>query len=327
MRCRLFCHQYIEPFFLTPSSLNDVSSIAGELRKCGYQTGFFHGAENGSMGFEAYARTSGFKNYYGRTEFNKDKRFRGDLDYDGTWAIWDEPFMQFYAQTMTSMKQPFCTALFTASSHHPYSIPEEYQSKFPEEGDNPMHKCIRYTDMALHRFFNTASKQPWYNNTIFVITADHTNILDHPEYATDLGLFMVPIIFYDPSGEMPRGRMHCVAQQIDIMPTLLQYMGYNKPYIAFGIDLLNTPANNTWAVNHTGGGIYQYVKGDYIIQYDGGEVLAAYNYKEDWMMQHNLIGKNKFKEMKKELKAIIQSYMQRMIDNELVIRVKEKERE
>ena len=283
--------RFIEPFFLTPSSLNDVSGIAGELRKCGYQTAFFHGAENGSMGFEAYARTTGYKNYYGRTEFNKDSRFRGDHDYDGTWAIWDEPFLQFYAKTMTSM----------------------------------MHKCVRYTDMALHRFFDTASKQPWFKNTIFVITADHTNILDHPEYATDLGLFMVPIIFYDPSGELPRGRMHCVAQQIDIMPTLLQYMGYNKPYIAFGNDLLNTPADKTWAVNHTGGGIYQYVKGDYVIQFDGDDVIAAYDFKNDWMMQHNLLGTMKFKQMEKELKAIIQSYMQRMIDNELVVRAKEKE--
>jgi phosphoglycerol transferase MdoB-like AlkP superfamily enzyme len=125
---------------------------------------------------------------------------------------------------------------------------------------------------------------------------------------------------------MPRGRMHCVAQQIDIMPTLLQYMGYNKPYVAFGIDLLNTPANNTWAVNHTGGGIYQYIKGDYVIQFDGGDVLAAYNYKDDWMMQHNLIDDKKMvNEMEKELKAIIQSYMQRMIDNELIVRAKEKE--
>jgi hypothetical protein len=109
------------------------------------------------------------------------------------------------------------------------------------------------------------------------------------------------------------------------MPTLLQYMGYNKPYIAFGNDLLNIPADKTWAVNHTGGGIYQYVKGDYVIQFDGDDVIAAYDYKNDWMMQHNLLGTMKFKLMEKELKAIIQSYMQRMIDNELVVRAKEKE--
>lgn len=314
---------FVEPFFLTPASLNDVSGIAGELGKCGYSSAFFHGAENGSMGFEAFARTTGYDRYYGRTEFNEDKRFRGDIDYDGTWAIWDEPFLQFYALKMTDMKEPFVTSVFTASSHHPYVIPEEYKGRYPEEGTNPIHKCIRYTDMALKRFFDTAKKQPWYKNTIFVITSDHTNINDHAEYATDLGLFGSPIMFYDPSGEMPRGRRHCIAQQIDIMPTVLQYLGYSRPYVAFGSDLLSTADEDTWAVNNSNG-IYQYVKGDYVIQFDGKGITAAYNYKEDWFMRHNLAGdkqkKSTLESMERELKAVIQSYMERMINNKLTVK-------
>lgn len=314
---------FIEPFFLTPASLNDVSGLAGELGKCGYSSAFFHGAENGSMGFEAFSRTTGFQKYYGRTEFNADKRFRGDLDYDGTWAIWDEPFLQFYATKMSEMKEPFVTAVFTASSHHPYVIPEEYKDKFPEEGKNPIHKCIRYTDMALRRFFETAKKQPWYKNTIFVFTSDHTNINDHKEYATDLGVFGAPILFFDPSGEMPRGRWHSVAQQIDIMPTVLQHLGYNQPYVTFGIDLLNTPASKTWAVNYSNG-TYQYVKGDYVIQFDGKKITAAYNFKKDWFMRNNIkddkVLNPTFILMEQELKAIIQSYMQRMEQNRLIIK-------
>lgn len=88
---------FVEPFFLTPASMNNVSGLAGELKKEGYYSAFFHGAENGSMGFQAFARTTGFTDYFGRTEYDADKRFDGDKDFDGTWAIWDEPFMQFYA--------------------------------------------------------------------------------------------------------------------------------------------------------------------------------------------------------------------------------------
>lgn len=121
---------FVEPFFLTPASMNNVSGLAGELKKEGYYSAFFHGAENGSMGFQAFARTTGFTDYFGRTEYNADKRFGGDKDFDGTWAIWDEPFMQFYATKMGEMKQPFMTALFTASSHHPYVIPDEYKKVF-----------------------------------------------------------------------------------------------------------------------------------------------------------------------------------------------------
>ena len=311
---------FVEPFFLTSASLNDVSGLADRLGECGYSSAFFHGAQNGSMGFEAFARTTGYQKYYGRTEYNKDKRFDGEKDFDGTWAIWDEPFLQYYALKMTEMKEPFITSVFTASSHHPYNIPEKYKSRFPDDGKNPIHKCIRYTDMALREFFETAKKQPWYKNTIFIMTSDHTNAIDHKEYATDLGVYVAPILFFDPSGEMPRGQRQGIAQQIDIMPTVLNYLGYNKPYVAFGIDLLNTPADKTWAVSYNGG-IYQYVKGDYFIQFDGTKLKAAYNYKKDWMMTTNLVN-DKSKEavltaMTKELKAIIQSYMQRMQNNAL----------
>lgn len=315
--------RFKEPFFLTPASLNDISGIAGELGKCGYSSAFFHGAENGSMGFEAFSKASGYQKYYGRTEFNADNRFNGDKDFDGTWAIWDEPFLQFYALKMTEMKEPFVTTVFTASSHHPYAIPQQYSAQLDIKGEegNPMHKCIRYTDLSLKKFFETARKQPWFNNTIFVFTSDHTNISDHEEYRTDLGLFGSPIFFYDPSGEMPRGRRHCIAQQTDIMPTVLQYLGYNKPYVAFGIDLIGTADEDTWAVNE-GNGVYQFVQGDYVIQFNGTAVTAMYNYKTDWMLKHNIASEPSVADakarMERRLKGIIQSYMQRMLSNQLV---------
>ena len=144
-------------------------------------------------------------------------------------AIWDEPFLQFYAKKMSEMKQPFMTAVFTASSHAPYKVPERYAKQFPEEGGTPLHKCVRYSDMALRKFFETAQRQPWYKNTIFVLTADHTSLSTHEEYQTPLGRFRVPIIFFDPSGDMKPGRRPGIAKQIDIMPTLLGYLGFQHP--------------------------------------------------------------------------------------------------
>ena len=180
---------FVEPFFVTGYSLNNISGIAGELAHDGYTTAFFHGAENGSMGFQAFARTSGFQHYYGRTEYNADSRFGGDADFDGTWAIWDEEFMQYYATVMEQMPQPFMTALFTASSHHPFAVPERYSQTLHEEG-HPLYTCIRYTDQALRRFFDAASRMPWYRNTLFVITADHTNVNYQSAYNSPLGTFI-----------------------------------------------------------------------------------------------------------------------------------------
>lgn len=308
---------FIKPFILTPQALNRVDGIASLLAKKGYSTAFFHGARTGSMGFNGFANSIGFKEYYGREDFNRDGRFRGDDDFDGYWAIWDEPFMQYYSAKMSEMRQPFVTALFTASSHHPFHIPEQYKSVYKEE-ELVIHKCIRYTDNALRQFFNRSRKEPWFNNTIFVITSDHTNMSNHDEYKSDIGGFCSPIIIYDPSGELQPGMRDAVAQQTDIVPTLLGYLGYDEPYLAFGLDLFDTPAGETWAVNYLNG-VYQYVKSGYVMQFDGAKTIGIYELT-DYTMKNNLMGKVSGQpQMERELKAIIQSYMDRMIGNELVV--------
>ena len=309
---------FVEPFFLTPASMNHVSGIASILAAEGYQTAFFHGAQRGSMGFQAFSRATGFQDYYGREDYDADTRFGGDEDFDGMWAIWDEPFLQYYATKMSEMKEPFMTAVFTASSHHPYAIPEKYQSRYPEEGI-VIHKCIRYTDMAIGKFFEKASREPWFNNTIFVLTSDHTNLSDHAFYETDLGGFCSPIIIYEP-GHTDRNPMILdkIAQQIDILPTVLGMLHYQKPFFAFGIDVLNTPAEDTWAVNYLNG-IYQYVKYGHVLQFDGRQTKAVYALS-DSLMKQDLIGKiPQQPQMERELKAIIQQYMTRMTQDKLSV--------
>ena len=302
---------FVEPFILTPSSMNDYTGLAGILSKEGYETAFFHGAQNGSMGFQAFAQKTGFQRYYGRTEYEESC---GTDDFDGTWAIWDEPFLQFFANEMSKMKQPFMTSVFTASSHHPFAVPEKYKKQFKEE-ELEIHKCIRYTDMSIGKFFDTASHQPWFKNTIFVLTSDHTNMSNHAEYQTDLGGFCSPIIIYAPSH--PEGRtLDKIAQQIDILPTLLGMLNYPKPYFGFGIDVLNTPKEDTWAVNYLNG-YYQYVRHGYVLQFDGTSTTAIYSL-DDKLMKNNIRGKVEVQQqMERELKAIIQQYMERMKQDSL----------
>lgn len=304
-----------EPFVLTSASMNDYTGIAGLLRAEGYSTAFFHGANRGSMGFLALANKIGFERYYGRQDYAQDPRFGGDTDFDGHWGIWDEPFLQYWATKIGEMRQPFMTACFTVSSHTPFVIPDKYKAVYPEE-KLPIHKCIRYTDMAIGRFFETASKQPWYKNTIFVILSDHTNQSDHAEYQTDIGGFSSPFILFDPSGEIKPGMRDGIAQQIDVLPTVLSALGYDKPFLSFGCDLLTTPANQTYAVNYLNG-IYQYCKYGYVLQFDGQRTRAIYAL-DDRLMRHNLIGKiGQQAQMERELKAIIYQYMYRMANDKL----------
>ena len=232
-------------------------------------------------------------------------------DFDGTWAIWDEEFLQFFAQKLDQLPQPFCSALFTATSHHPFVVPERYRQTFHQEG-HPMYTCIRYVDHALQHFFHTASQMPWFQNTLFVITADHTNHTERPEYANPLGNYSVPIIIYDPSATLPRGVSDVVAQQTDIMPTLLNLVGYPYPYIAFGIDLLSTSADDSWAL-HYNNGIYQFVRHNRALFFDGEQTVGYQSLIPDTLPPADNTNDLQL------LKAIVQSYMQRMVDNRLVV--------
>jgi phosphoglycerol transferase MdoB-like AlkP superfamily enzyme len=309
---------FVEPYFLSSGSLNTVGGIAASLKDEGYYSAFFHGAPNGSMGFEAFAGITGFQDYYGLTQYAADPRYGGEADFDGTWAIWDEPFMQFMADKMGEFRQPFVTALFTATSHHPFVVPPAYKDKFPK-GTLPIHQCIGYTDHALRQFFAKAATQEWFRNTLFVLTADHVNVSDHKAYQTDLGTFRIPLLFYAPADPALRGRREGIAQQIDVMPTVLAYLGYDRPYLAFGQDLLHTPPEETFAVNYLNG-IYQYTQGDFLLQFDGERTTAVYNYATDPLLTHNLLGKVPRQAlMERALKALVQQYMMRMTEDRLVI--------
>ncbi|NWJ53160.1 MAG: LTA synthase family protein, partial [Bacteroidetes bacterium] len=137
-----------DAFTGSPYSNQKIQSIVSVCNDLGYDTSFYHGAPNGSMGFLGFGNILGFKHYFGKTEYNHDE------DFDGMWAIWDEPFLQYFAKNV-GKKQPFMTTVFTASSHHPFKIPEKYQGKF-KKGKIEMHEPIQYTDYAIKKYFETA---------------------------------------------------------------------------------------------------------------------------------------------------------------------------
>ncbi len=246
----------VEPYVLTECFNNNTQSLPYLLDKEGYHSSFFHGAPNGSMGYLAFSNLIGIQQYFGMNEYGNKN------DFDGYWAIWDEEFFQFFAGKLSGFPQPFISAIFSATSHHPFILPERYTGKFPE-GPHPINRCIGYTDMAVRRFFESASRQPWFNNTIFVITADHCQSQPQRDvYLSSTGSFEVPVIFYTPDGSM-KGKDPRLVQQIDIMPVVLGQLKYNKPYFAFGNDVLHEKGNNC-VVNYING-TYQLFYGDHVL--------------------------------------------------------------
>jgi phosphoglycerol transferase MdoB-like AlkP superfamily enzyme len=300
------------PYVISHYANNQINGLAELLKKKGYYSAFFHGAPNGSMGFDSFTKMAGFDDYFGLNQY-PDKS-----DFDGIWGVWDEPFLNFFASKLNSFKQPFLASIFTVSSHHPFKVPEKYTGKF-KKGPAPILEVIGYTDFALKNFFHEVSLSPWFKNTLFVITADHTNESVHKEFQNNFGAYCVPIIFFKPGSDL-KGFKHRIAQQIDIMPTILSYLNYDEPYIAFGNNLLDD-SYESYAFN-TNGSTYNLYMKDHILEMIDNKPVGLYNYKNDLFLENSLIGKEPELEsqMIEKLKAIIQTYNSRLIDNNMVVR-------
>jgi len=299
-----------EPYVLTEYYDDHINSLGSLLKEKGYYTAFFHGAPNGSMGFSSFVKLAGIDHYYGMTEYGHN------ADFDGTWGIWDEPFFQFFRRKMDEFPQPFFSTIFSVSSHHPFELPAQFKGKFPE-GPHPIHRTFGYTDYALREFFRQAANESWFNNTIFVLTADHTQTTPtHDVYLTSTGLFEVPIIFYIPR-EKREEISYIPMQQIDIMPTILGMLNFDKPYFSFGFDVFHD--QNKFVVNYQSG-VYQLIQDGYVLQFDGRKSVGLYNLGEDPLLKNNLVKRDTIRaeQLERNVKAFIQQFFNRVIEDRML---------
>lgn len=296
-----------EPYITSIYGSNQINSLANLLKTEGYYTAFFHGGTNGTMGFEAFSNLVGYDDYFGRKEYNHEQ------DYDGNWGIWDEEFLNYAAKKVDKQPKPFFASVFTLSSHHPYGVPEKYKNLFTE-GTLPIHKSIRYTDYALRRFFETIKNTTWYQNTLFVLVADHTSISDNTFYTNKIGNNAIPIIYFTGNHQL-KGLNNSITQQIDIMPSILDYLNYPKPYFSFGSSVFDSTANHFAFTYHNEE--YQLIASNYTLGFDGKKVTDLFNYTKDSLLQNDLKEKDTLlvKEMEAKTKALIQTYQQTLIHN------------
>jgi phosphoglycerol transferase MdoB-like AlkP superfamily enzyme len=299
-------------FISSSFALNKINGLPVILEKEGYGTSFFHGAFNGSQNFDQYAKVAGFDQYFGKDEYT------GKEAFDGKWGIYDEDFMQFFCNKLTSFKQPFFSSIFTISSHNPYKIPEKYKGKFPK-GTTIIQECIGYTDFSLRNFFKTAKKQKWYNNTLFVISSDHTSSEGDKDIdKTNIGLFSIPILFFDPSNPEFVGVNENNFQQIDIMPSILDYLNIKTEMVSFG---KSYKSKNNFVVYYLQG-TYHYIQDDYYLAFANNQPIGLYNWKKDIYLKTNLLSSNtkKANVMTKFIKAYIQTFYDRVSNNTLTLK-------
>jgi phosphoglycerol transferase MdoB-like AlkP superfamily enzyme len=298
-----------EPFISSQFTSNYFLGLGTLLSPARFSTSFFHGGHNGTMFFDSFMKSAGIEKYYGATEYNNPQ------DDDGVWGIWDEPFLQWMLGKVDEEPQPFLTSVFTLSSHQPFKVPAQYSEKFPE-GSVDILKTIAYTDYSLQKFFEAAAKKSWYKNTLFIITADHTSKHYRPEFDSEVGNYRVPLIFFHPDYKFPKVDTEMIVQQIDILPSVLDFLGLPENDKNFLGSSVFIPGDKV-AVNYIDGR-YLLVAKDYQIRWSPGQ-------NDPQMFAINDIAgvkaltepEDRKEELEKRLKASIQYFNEGMWDNKL----------
>lgn len=214
------------------AEINKIRGLGSILNEHGYTTSFHHGAARGSMGFDAFVPSAGFLNYYSKEEFAD----YADSLYDGVWGIFDEPFFLDAAKKINTFSQPFCSVIFSLSSHDPFKIPQYRKNQFSKfRGETDFQIAMRYSDFSLSKFFEYAEKQSWYKNTIFIITADHTLYTARNDVFSS---FHIPLLIFDPENAISKIDEK-TGTHVDILPTILDLLNIPTIHASMGKSLLD----------------------------------------------------------------------------------------
>ena len=197
------------------------------FKKLGYDLTFLYGGDANFDNMKGFAMANGFDHV-----LDWNDGFLANKE-DGTmWGKFDHiMFDKLLDIADEKSNDPFMINFFTTTNHDPFKVPESYESRIPyfETGKEKYIRAKRtmaYNDIVLSEFFEDAKTHDWYDNTIFIITADHglnihRNIPNHPLNGH------IPFIIYSPMINSPR-KSDKIVSQIDILPTLLNLMGEDQ---------------------------------------------------------------------------------------------------
>ncbi len=303
-------------YFDSPYQRNQVETAGWLLHEVGYSSALFHGGNKGAYNIRGMADVFGYDTYYDRTDYEAtyDKEH-----YDKHWGIFDDAMSKFVLDKISVLPSPFIATWFTLSTHSPFDLPKEYAEKL-RSPHHTMQQAVEYIDIVLRDFFAQAAKQPWYTNTIFVITADHSSMVSDPLYDGVVSLSHIPLLIYTPDGTIKAAKNGLTGSQIDINATLLDLVGYPKPYFSLGRSMLRDDANERFALVQQSGD-YWLIADQFILQIKKNtfEAVSLYDYIQDPKMETNLISSQPEQTAKLLTigQAFIQDYTDRVIHNKM----------
>ena len=216
------------------------SRLGSLLQQHDYHTMFAQSSRRTSFHIDGISAAAGFENYYGR----EDMQLKLDYaDPESFWFGWDHETFNKVQSHLADVSQPFISFVFTGSTHAPYgTLPKQFH-KYPHHTDTEQGfmNTLFYADWALGQFMDEAKQQPWFDNTIFFFTADHT--LGAYRNDTVLEQFHIPFVMYSPKHIKP-GINNTISSHLDIMPTIIDLLQLPDSFSAVGQSLLRKKNDN-----------------------------------------------------------------------------------
>ncbi|MEY2630595.1 MAG: Phosphoglycerol transferase [Bacteroidota bacterium] len=195
-------------------------STGSVFKKKGYAVKYFYGGDAFFDNMEDFFGGNGY-------DIVDKKAFKPEeITFQNIWGVCDEDMYRKAIKEMNNEakeNRPFFNHIMTVSNHRPFTYPE---GKIDISGKSKSRSGgVKYTDYALQQFFAMAKKQPWFNNTVFVIVADHCA---SSSGKTELPLekYRIPAMIYAPGFIAPK-HFPTLMSQIDLMPTVLGMLHFS----------------------------------------------------------------------------------------------------
>ncbi len=206
-------------------------NLGGLLRNQGYHTEFIYAGNSAFDNMRGFFLGNGFARVLDVEDFDNPV-------FENSWGVSDEDlFARLHQELLAHGDRPFFTLAFTVSNHSPYEFPEG-RIELVEEPKGTAKNAVRYADYALGRFFDQARSAPYWENTIFLIVADHESKV-FGDSLLPVKRFQIPGLILGAT--VKPGRITHVASQIDLAPTLLALLGIEAEHPMIGRNLLDLP--------------------------------------------------------------------------------------
>jgi phosphoglycerol transferase MdoB-like AlkP superfamily enzyme len=230
--------------------LYNLSFLGKMAEENGYTTLSMQSSDRGSFRVDKLSVLAGFSDYYGAEDMPRTSDEVGNPNY----GVWDGDMLRFLSHKLHGIQEPFISFAFTASTHAPYYSPGAKWEKYPHsmKSDYGFFNTMYYVDAQINEFMQSAKEEPWFDNTIFIFTADHAN---HAEVEAsseiknvkkELKEFHIPLIIYAPK-ILQAQKIDKVGSHADILASLTDILGWKNSFASIGNSLFDESVKERFA--------------------------------------------------------------------------------